>query len=88
MNRATFFGLMKRIATLDKVGYLPAPGTCATLVTLPAVVLIKKVFSPQQELLFLLFCTIASLFVVEYALHLFPIQQDHPNRRFGMILPR
>ena len=60
------------IATLGPVGYLPAPGTCATVVSLPVVCAIKYVnMSLWQELFVLLFITVVSYFVISRALVFF-----------------
>ena len=62
--------LCKFIATLGLVGYLPAPGTMGTLVTLPLVYLLSSLFILDQCILILLF-TCVSYFIIKNALPYF-----------------
>jgi len=59
--------IMKSIATLGRIGYLPAPGTMGTLVTLPCAYLILLCFAWQQVMIISTITTL-SLFIVSKAL--------------------
>ena len=77
MNRHTFLVTMKYIATLGSIGYLPGAGSCATLVTLPIVALIKLLnVSYQTELYILLAITLVATAITHFALCLFPFTDD------------
>lgn len=77
MNRHAFLVTMKHIATLGSIGYLPGAGSCATLVTLPLVVLIKLLnVSYQTELFILLGATLIATVITHFALYLFPFTDD------------
>lgn len=82
MNRAPFFSCIKRIATLGNIGYFPAPGTCATVATVPLVVVLKLFFSQRQELVILVAATAAALIIIDYALQLFPYPTHASDNNF------
>lgn len=64
--------LLKKIATLGPIGYLPAPGTCATLATIPFVFLLSFLFPNQYiYLLITFFIFLFSLFAVSRVHYLF-----------------
>lgn len=58
------------ISTLGKIGYLPAPGTMATIVTIPAIVLIEN-FSFLKQLIFLILLIFFSFFFIKKAIPFF-----------------
>lgn len=67
--------LLRNIATLGFVGYLPAPGTCATLCTLPLVVALS--FVPHWYPAVLLCTVVASFYIIGRVLHYyFPRNAD------------
>lgn len=68
--------ILKQIATLGPIGYLPAPGTGATLATLPLVFLLSFLFPNQYfYLLSTFFIFLFSLFIVAKVQHQF-VQAD------------
>lgn len=75
--RAQFFQIMKRLATLGSIGYMPASGTVATLVTLPAVLLLKYLHLPLlSELSVIAVITFLAWVIIHYAAMLFPFSSD------------
>lgn len=72
MKREEFFGYIKNIATLGRVGYFPASGTVATAATVPLMLLIKLLFSPRTEFFILLIATFVSGFIIDYVLARMP----------------
>jgi len=62
--------IMKHIATLGPIGYLPAPGTMGTLAALPCAYIISLLSLPQQicTIIGLFFC---ALFIINRALKSF-----------------
>lgn len=73
MKREQLFNFLKQCATLGRIGYLPAPGTAATLVTLPIVVLLKFIIAPRVEFFVVLIVTLVSGFIIEKVLQLLPV---------------
>lgn len=68
--------LWTRLASLGPVGYWPASGTMATLVTLPAVMLVHLLPTWQQQLYVIGVITIASFFIVYKAQQAWPWVRD------------
>lgn len=75
--RAKFLQIMKYIATLGSLGYMPASGTLATIVTLPAVLLLKYMHvSVSSELTVIAILIGVAWIVIHYAAMLFPFSSD------------
>ena len=64
------------IATLGPLGYLVAPGTLATLVTLPCMYLVRSYLIGWHYLLFLGIFLLCALYVINRALEFFKDYQD------------
>lgn len=65
------------LVTLGRVGYLPASGTLATLVTIPSVIMLRYAQIPyMQEIMLLLLLTLAALFLINQAKPYFPYSHD------------
>jgi len=65
-------------ATLGPVGYLPAPGTCGTIASIPLVHGVRYVTGPAYEPLMLLVLGVFSLIATHIAASYFPYQ-DPPE---------
>lgn len=83
MNREQILQFMKRIATLGSIGYLPASGTMATLVTWPVIMIIKMMIPVQfmslLGLLILMSVTAFAWIIISGALQLLPMHTDPPQ---------
>lgn len=64
------------IATLGPIGFMPAPGTVASLIAMIAVFYSKHLLSNQSYFLVTIGCIVASLLIVEQTLRLFNTDQD------------
>lgn len=73
MYRERWFNFLKNCATLGRVGYLPAPGTMATLVTLPIMFLLKLFIAQRVEFFLLMILTILSGCIIAKVLQLLPV---------------
>ncbi len=68
--------ILKHISTLGPIGYLPAPGTCATLVTLPFAYILFT-YAPQSvQLIAILLIFFGGAYAVRKALPSFGNQSD------------
>lgn len=65
--------IFKQIATLGPIGYLPAPGTAATLCTVPVVIALQHIVPTWYGIIAFTSCVIA-LFVIQRALPFFATQ--------------
>lgn len=65
-----------KLATLGKIGYMPASGTIATFATLPLVILMRACLSLQTQLIAVACITIVSFFIVHKAQQAWPWIRD------------
>lgn len=78
MYRERWFNFLKNCATLGRVGFLPAPGTMGTLITLPVVLVLKffiaQFFITQHvEFFLLMIITLLSGCIIAKVLQLLPV---------------
>jgi len=73
MYRERWFNFLKNCATLGRVGYLPVPGTMATLVTLPIMLLLKFFIVQRVEFFLLMIITLLSGCIIAKVLQLLPM---------------
>lgn len=74
MNKKNFWGVS--IATLGPVGYLIAPGTAATLVTMPFMYLLRSIVLPYLYVIFLVAIFFLAIPIINVALDYFKEDQD------------
>lgn len=71
-----YFVVQKSIVTLGPIGYLPAPGTMASLATIPLVLIANAYLSPT---LYLLFCGVIfflGIFIIQKLRFSFDLSKD------------
>ena len=59
------------LSTMGPIGYLKAPGTMATIATLPIVLVIRSIMPTSQYLIVLFFSTIFAFFCIKKSLVFF-----------------
>ena len=65
------FSICASVATLGPIGYLVAPGTIATLVTMPCMCIVHAQMTQSQYLIFLLLVLLIAKLVIDRALEYF-----------------
>ena len=71
--------ILKSVATLGPIGYLPASGTWATVCTLPGVLTLFSLFDTwYSQILIVVIVTVSALYVINYT-HIF--FDDHHDPR-------
>ena len=73
------FTISRYIATLGPIGYLPAPGTCGSLATLPVVILLHNYLSETGYASVAIASIFFSLFIIHQALFSFVYRNDPPE---------